>query len=60
MCLRHTSYDAYVHGYKIILPKDCAEAFTQKDQDEGLDYIAKLYRAEITDSKKIMESLSLA
>lgn len=59
MCLRHTSYDAYVHGYKIIIPKDCAEAFTQKDQDEGLEYIAKLYRAEITESKKIMESLSL-
>ncbi len=55
MCLRHTSYDAYVNGYKIIIPKDCAEAFTQKDQDEGLEYIKKLYNAEITTSNELID-----
>ena len=58
MCLRHTSYDAYVHGYQIIIPEDCAEAFTQKDQDEGLEYLTKLYDAEIVTSNKLIEELT--
>lgn len=56
MCLRHTSYDAFVHGYKIIVPEDCADAFTQKDQDEGIDYLKKLYKAEITDTETLIGS----
>ena len=55
MCLRHTSYDAYVHGYSIIIPEDCADAFDQQQHDDGLDYIKKLYNAEISDSNSLIE-----
>lgn len=54
MCLRHTSYDAFVHGYKIIVPEDCADAFSQKDQDEGIEYLKKLYKAEISDTETLI------
>lgn len=57
MCLRHTSYDAFVHGYKICIPEDCADAFDQQQQDDGLAYIKKLYNAEITDSKTLIEQV---
>ena len=55
MCLRHTSYDAFVHGYNIIIPEDCADAFDQQQQDDGLAYIKKLYNAEISDSNSLIE-----
>ncbi len=58
MCLRHTSYDAYVHGYSIVIPEDCADAFTQKDQDEGLEYIKKMYNALISDTDSLIRELS--
>ena len=47
MCVRHTAADAFFRGYKIIVAKDGAEAFTQKDQEEGLKYLEYVYNAKI-------------
>lgn len=48
MCVRHTSADAYYWGFRIVVPKDGTEAFTEEDYQGGLDYLAKVYGAEIT------------
>ena len=47
MCVRHTAADAFFRGYKIIVAEDGAEAFTQKDQEEGLKYLEYVYNAKI-------------
>jgi nicotinamidase-related amidase len=48
ICVRHTAADALYRGYRIIVPPDCVEAFTQEDHDAGLDYLEMAYKAELT------------
>jgi nicotinamidase-related amidase len=55
MCVRHTAADAFFRGYKIIVPKDATEAFTEKDYKEGLEYLKNVYNAEITNTEKIIK-----
>jgi nicotinamidase-related amidase len=50
MCVRHTSADATYRGYKIIVPSDCVEAFTQKDYEDGLRDLSGHYKAKIVKS----------
>ena len=47
MCVRHTAADAFFRGYRIIVAKDGVEAFTQKDHEEGLNYLENVYTAKI-------------
>jgi nicotinamidase-related amidase/DNA-binding transcriptional MerR regulator len=55
LCILQTVEDAYNWGYRIILPNDCASAFTQEDYHFGLKQIKKAYNAEIMNSKKVSE-----
>jgi len=57
MCVRHTAADAFFRGYKIIIPQDATEAFTEKDYKEGLAYLKKVYNAEITETDKIVKKM---
>lgn len=56
ICDRHTSYDAFRRGLKIIIAEDGVEAFTEQDHQSGLEYIKKIYGADI---KKINEIKNL-
>ena len=47
MCVRHTAADAFSWGFKIIVPTDGTEAFSEEDYQGGLDYLKKVYGAEI-------------
>jgi nicotinamidase-related amidase len=47
MCVRHTAADGFSWGFKIIVPTDGTEAFTQEDYQGGLDYLKQVYGAEI-------------
>jgi nicotinamidase-related amidase len=47
MCVRHTAADAFFRGYNIIIAKNGVEAFTEKDQEEGLKYLEYVYNAKI-------------
>ena len=58
MCIRHTAADAFFRGYKIIVAEDGAEAFTQKDQEEGLKYLAYVYNAKIMTVDEITKEFS--
>ena len=60
MCVRHTAADAFFRGYKIIVAKDGAEAFTEKDQEEGLKYLEYVYNAKIMTVDEIIKEFSEA
>jgi nicotinamidase-related amidase len=55
LCVRHTAADAFFRGYKIVVPQDATEAFTEKDYKEGLEYLKNVYNAEITETDKIVK-----
>ena len=57
MCVRHTAADAFFRGYKIIVAEDGAEAFTQKDQEEGIKYLEYVYNAKIMMVDEIIKEL---
>jgi nicotinamidase-related amidase len=48
ICVRHSSYGAQTHGYRIAIPRDAVAAFEGVDEDEALDYLKMAYGAEIT------------
>lgn len=60
ICVRHTAADAFFRGYKIVVPSDAVEAFTEKDHVEGLEYLKRVYGAEITTVDKLLEELKKA
>jgi nicotinamidase-related amidase len=47
ICVRHTAASAFYRGYKIVVFCDGVEAFTSKEQIEGLKYLKDIYSAEI-------------
>jgi nicotinamidase-related amidase len=55
ICIRHTAADAFMRGFDVRVPRDCVEALTEKKQKEGLEYLRKMYGAEITDSSKLIK-----
>jgi len=57
ICVQHTMADAYFRGYKIILPEDCVEAFSDEEQKYGLDYAKRVYGAKVTPLKDLIEDL---
>lgn len=57
ICDRHTSYDAFVRGFELIVPKDGVEAFTEEEHNSGLEYIRRIYGAKIVNIKDIISAL---
>jgi nicotinamidase-related amidase len=57
ICVRHTAASAFYRGYKIVVPRDGVEAFTRKDNEEGLAYIKEIYNAEITTVDEVIEEI---
>jgi len=56
ICVRHTAADAFFRGYKIKIPQDATDAFTEKAYTEGLQYLKEVYDAEITETDKIIQA----
>lgn len=56
MCVRHTSADAYCWGYKIIIPKDATDSFTEEDYLNGIKYLKEVYGAQITTTDEIIKA----
>ncbi|HDN17587.1 MAG TPA: cysteine hydrolase [Candidatus Bathyarchaeota archaeon] len=54
ICVKHTTSDAFNWGFKIIIPKDCVEAFSEEDHKWGLSYMEKVYGAKITESAEVI------
>lgn len=58
ICGKHTSYDAFTRGLKIIIAEDGVQAFSEEDHVSGLEYIKKIYGADIKKIDRIIELLS--
>jgi len=54
-CCRHTSADAFMRGYKIVVPRDAVEALTEEDHVSGLEYLAALYAAHLPYTKELLD-----
>lgn len=50
ICDRHTSYDAFTRGLKIMIPEDGVEAFTEQEHLSGQEYMKRFYGADIMKS----------
>ncbi len=57
ICDRHTSYDAFIRGFNIVVAEDGVEAFTEEEHTSGLDYIKRIYGAKIRKIQDIIKSL---
>ena len=57
ICVRHTAADALYRGYRIIVPPDGVEAFTQDDHDSGLEYLDMAYKAELTPISELVATI---
>jgi nicotinamidase-related amidase len=55
ICVRHTCADAFFGGYRIIVPEDCVDAFTEEDHIEALKYIGKVYGAQVIASGELLK-----
>ncbi len=51
----HTAASTFYRGYKIIVPSDGVEAFTRDDHEESLEYLKKIYGAEIKTVDEVIE-----
>lgn len=58
ICVRHTAADALYRGYRIIVPPDGVEAFSQEDQDSGLAYLDMAYKAELTPIAELVAAVA--
>jgi nicotinamidase-related amidase len=58
ICVRHTAADAFFRGYKIVVPKDATEALSGQEYRQGLEYIRKVYDAEIAETNDMVERWS--
>jgi len=57
VCVLHTAADAFFRGYKIIIPEDCVEAFTEEGHKWALDYMRRIYKAEILKLEDVLKRI---
>jgi nicotinamidase-related amidase len=55
MCVRHSSATGFFNGYEIVVPQDCVDAFSADEHERGLDYLERVYNAEITDAEALVD-----
>jgi len=56
ICVRHTAADAFFRGYKLEIPADCMNSFTEKEHLEGLEYLKQIYNATITSTEELLKT----
>jgi nicotinamidase-related amidase len=57
ICDRHTAYDAFVRGFDIVVAEDGVDAFTEQDHLSGLDYMKRVYGAQVKKTAEIIKNL---
>jgi nicotinamidase-related amidase len=53
ICVLYTANDAYMRGYKLIVPSDCVAAETQSGNQQALDHIRDRLKARVCVSSAI-------
>ena len=54
MCCRHTSADAYMLGYDVVVAKEATNAFTEEDYVSGLAYLKTCYGADAYTNEELI------
>jgi nicotinamidase-related amidase len=54
ICGLHTAADAFFRGFKVAVITDAINAFSADDHAHGLDYIEKIYGAEMLTSEQVL------
>lgn len=50
ICVRATAMDAYMHGYGLRVPADCAAAVLDEKHAQALDFMAEICKADVRPS----------
>jgi len=58
ICVINTVAEAYFWGYKTFVPADCTDCADAKDYDYVIDYMSKIYNADVRKSGKLIGFLS--
>ncbi len=58
ICVRHTAADAFYRGYRIVVPTDGVQAFTEEDHKSGLEYLKQVYGAQLIPVSEVLERLA--
>lgn len=57
MCVQHTAADAFNWGYRLEVPLEATNAFTEEDYQIGLKYLKEVYGARLASLKEIIAAL---
>jgi nicotinamidase-related amidase len=55
ICVRHTAADGFFRGYRIVVPRDATEALSEEEYQQGLEYLKKVYDAEVTETDELIK-----
>ncbi|SFE95000.1 isochorismatase family cysteine hydrolase [Alteribacillus iranensis] len=50
MCIQFTANDAYMRDYQTLIPADCTASITKEENDQALDMMKNVLKADITPS----------
>jgi len=53
MCVLLTAADAYMRDYEIYVPQDCVASISAAENRKALEYMARVFKADIRPSKKL-------
>lgn len=56
ICIQNSAAGAFFYGYRVIVPRDCTASPDKRVHEHALDYMKRIYGAEITTSNEIIES----
>ena len=54
VCVQHTAADAFFRGYKVVVVSDCCEALTEEEHKSALEYMRRVYGADVRTADEIM------
>ncbi len=57
ICVQHTAADAFFRGYKIVVVEDATAAFTDEHHRNALEYMKRVYKARIIQTRQLLEEL---
>ncbi|MBX9571211.1 MAG: cysteine hydrolase [Candidatus Obscuribacterales bacterium] len=60
ICVLFTANDAYMRGYKLIVPRECVESNTQEDNEFAFDQMEKLHSAKVIQLDDLIASFKTA
>ena len=59
-CVRHSAYDAFQGGLRVVVPADAVAVFEGVDADDALEYLRTVYGTQITTTDALVEPAPIA